>query len=108
MMLSLALPVSNRTETFTYQLVYLNRAPVITVQEYNITTDEDGASDPYVNNDTTYDVNVYITYSVTVSAIVMALGAVDPEGTELGVAVIFVYSNNNIGYWQVIKNQFYS
>lgn len=35
------------------------------------------------------------------SDIVMALGAVDPEGTELGVAVISV--DNSIGYWQVMK-----
>ena len=42
---TLALPVSANTETFTYQLVYLNRAPIITVHEYNISTDEDVASD---------------------------------------------------------------
>ena len=41
-------------------------------------------------------------YSVTVDTIVMALGAVDPEGTaELGVAVTFLNNNNEIGYWQV-------
>ena len=31
----------------------------------------------------------------------MELGAVDPEDTELGVAVIFV--DNSIGYWQVLE-----
>ena len=35
------------------------------------------------------------------SAIVMALGAEDPEDSELGVAVISV--DNSIGYWQVLK-----
>ena len=51
---------------------------------------------------TTFAVSVYIIYiSVTVSAVVMALGAVDPEGTELGVAVVFV-DNNNASYWQVL------
>lgn len=39
-------------------------------------------------------------YSVNVSTVVMALGAVDPEGTELGMAVVYV-NNNNIGYWKV-------
>ena len=103
------MPISNRTETFTYQLIYLNRAPFTSVREYNITTDEDVASNPYVNNDTAYDVNIYYTiYSVTVSTVVMALGAVDPEGTELGVAVILVNNNNDVGYWQVLKAiQFY-
>ena len=48
---------------------------------------------------------VHVTYSVTVSAIVSELGAVDPEGTELGVAVIFV--DIEIGYWQVLNSQLY-
>lgn len=53
-LLFIALPVSNTTETFTYQLVYLNRAPFTNGGAYNITTDEDVPSDPYVNNDTAW------------------------------------------------------
>lgn len=45
---------------------------------------------------------MHVAYSVTVSAVVMALESVDPEGTELGIAVVYV-ENNNIGYWQVFK-----
>lgn len=42
-----------------------------------------------------------IIYSVTVSDVLMALGAIDPEGTQLGMAVVLV-DNNDIGYWQVL------
>ena len=41
---------------------------------------------------------------MNVSTIVMALGGVDPEGAELGLAVVFVNSNNDTGYWQVIES----
>jgi len=36
-----------------------------------------------------------------VSDVLMELGTTDPEGSELGMAVVLV--DNSIGYWQVLE-----
>ena len=77
-------PVSNETQSFTYSVLYLNRAPVVDQTLYNLSAIYEDIS-PEANTGTRVD---DITSSV----------ASDPDDLQLGIAVIS--ANDANGFWE--------
>ena len=77
-------PVSNETQSFTYSVVYLNRAPVVDQSLYNLSA---------INEDISLDANTGTRVGDITSSI-----ARDSDDQQLGIAVIS--ANDANGIWE--------